>query len=118
MFAGMGALVQQGFGADDEPWRADPALQGGIFKETLLQGMQPGVDCDSLNRGDLCPFGFDGQNQTAIDRQTVQEHGTCSAVAVVAAFLGTGEPERVAQHIKQALARLAKELSRFAVDRC
>ena len=71
----------------------------------------------AFDRFDLRPFGFWGQDDAAIHRQAVQQHGASAAVAVVAAFLRTGQVQRISKHFQQALPSLAEEFGRFAVDR-
>ena len=71
----------------------------------------------TLDRADLLALGLDGQHQTRIDEDAVNGDGTRAAVAVVAAFLGAGEAERLAQYFEQALARLAEKFGRLPVDR-
>ena len=117
MFGGIGSFVEQGLGGDEEAGRADAALQGGPFQEALLQRVQVALLGQAFDRLDRRPFGLDGQHDAAIHRHAVHQHGAGAAVAVVAAFLGAGQPQVVAEHFQQALPRLAEELGRFAVDR-
>ena len=55
------------------------------------------------------PSRFDAQHQAGVDDAAVEDHGAGAAVAVVAAFLGAGQPDDVAQAFEQALARLAEK---------
>ena len=62
------------------------------------------------------PFGLHAQHQAGGHDAAVHDDGAGAAVAVVAAFLGAGQAEDVAQALEQALARLAEKLLRLAVD--
>jgi hypothetical protein len=113
---GVGFGVQQGLGGDQEAGRADPALQGGVFEEGLLKGVQPlrrGHPFDGL---DFFALGLDAQNETGIDDTPVEIDGASAAVAVVAALFGASESNHVPEHFEQALARLAEEVHMLAVD--
>ena len=72
---------------------------------------------EPFDRLDLGPFGLHAQHQATVDRHAVQEHRAGATVAVVAAFLRSGQPQRVAKHLQQALPGLAQELDGLAVDR-
>ena len=112
----IGVLVEQGFGGDEEAGRTDAALQGGAFQKALLERVQVAVLGEAFDRFDLGPFGFDREDQAAVHRQAVHEHGARAAVAVVAAFLRAGQVQRIAEHLQEALPRLAEEFGGFAVD--
>ena len=56
------------------------------------------------------------QREARVDPLAVDEHGARAAGALVAAFLGAGEPEPLAQQVEQALARLQLERIFHTVD--
>jgi hypothetical protein len=116
VFGGIMSLIEQGFGSNQEAGRADAALQGSAFEEALLQWMQVALLGEALDRLELCAFSFGGQDDAAIDRQAVHQHGAGAAVAVVAALFGTRQPQIFSEHFQKALPRFAKELGCFAVD--
>jgi hypothetical protein len=58
-----------------------------------MQVPVPGQAFDGFEAG---PFGFYGQDEATVDRNPVHKHRTGAAVAVIAAFLRTGQPQGVA----------------------
>src|SRR5581483_6941554 len=54
--------------------------------------------------------------QAGADQATIDRDRAGAAIAGGAAFLGTGEAERVAQCVEHGLVRLAQKLHRLAVD--
>src|SRR5262249_38704858 len=78
--------------------------------------MQLAAARDPFNGGDLASLCLHAQHQAGGNNAVVHQHGACSAVAVVAALLAAGQTENVAQAFEQALARLAQELLRLAID--
>ena len=59
----------------------------------------------------------DGEGETGDDPAAVHEHGARAALAVIAALLGAGEIEMIAQRVEQSRPRRDGKLCRFAVDR-
>jgi hypothetical protein len=51
----------------------------------------------------------DGEGQAARDASAIEQDGAGSALPVVAALLGAGEPEPLAQRIQQCRARIDHE---------
>lgn len=70
-----------------------------------------------LDRLQFRPFRFDSENDATIHRHTVHQNCAGTAIAIVAALFGTGQPQRLPQHFQQTLPGLAQEFDRFAVDR-
>ena len=70
-----------------------------------------------LYRVDATAIRLDGQHQARVDEHAVEQNVARPAVAVVAAFLGAGQSQHVAQDLEQALARLAQEFDLVAVNR-
>ena len=115
---GIGFGVQQGAGGQQEAGGADAALEGGVFQERLLQGVQSARRCHPLDGLDLAARDLNAEDQARIDDAAVQHHGAGTAVAIVTSFLGAGHAEDIPQHLQQALARLAQEVGVLAVDLC
>jgi hypothetical protein len=111
-----GMLVEQRFRSDQEAGRADAALQGGSLQEALLKGMQVALARQPFNRFQRRSFGLNGQHDAAIHRHAVHQHGAGAAVAVVAAFLRSGQPQLVAENFQETLPGFAKKLGFLAVD--
>jgi hypothetical protein len=70
-----------------------------------------------FHRGDGPAFRLGAKHQAGADELPVEGDAAGAAVAGAAAFLGTGEPEPVAQHFQQGFTRVADEFRRIAVDR-
>src|SRR5438874_2136576 len=103
-------LVEQCPRRDQKAGRADTALQGGVFEELLLQRMQPLRPGQALNGRHRLALDLDAEDETGVDQPAIEDDVARAAVAVVAAFLAAGQPQLVAQHFKETLARLAEEL--------
>ena len=116
LFRGVRLIVEKLFGGDDEAGGADAALEGGVFEERLLQGVEFAVAGDAFDGGDAATFGFDSEDQAGGDDVAVENDSAGAAVAVVAAFLGTREADDVAEDFEETLARLAEEVDLLAVD--
>src|SRR6185437_10839112 len=65
---------------------------------------------------DAAAFGFDAEHQAGSYHPVVEHHRAGATVAVVAAFLGAGQANNIAQAFEQALARLAQKFLRLTVD--
>ena len=116
MFRRLGLLIQKRLGRDDEPGRADAALQRRVFEKLLLQWMQPFGRRHPFNRGHATPLNLHAQHQAGIHQLAVEQDIAGSAVAVVTAFLAAGQPQLVAQDVEQALPRLTQKVDAAAVD--
>ena len=62
-------------------------------------------------------FHLGGEQQATVHRLAVDQDRAGSTVADVAAFLGAGQTQLLAQHVKQRLARLDRNGVAVAVDR-
>src|SRR5947207_14573521 len=71
----------------------------------------------ALERADRFALGLHAQHQAGADEPPVDGDAAGAAIAGRAAFLGTGQPQLVAQDIEQRILCLAQELDRIAVDR-
>ena len=60
--------------------------------------------------------GLHGEHQAGAHRLAVEQHRAGAADAVLAAGMGAGEPELLAQAVEQGLARLDLDGVRAAVD--
>ena len=87
-----------------------------MVDERLLQRMQRAVRRQSLDGGDLGAVLHDRQREAGIDPPPVDQHGAGAALAVIAALLGAGQIEMVAQRVEQGRPRRELELRLDAVD--
>ena len=61
----------------------------------------------------LVAFVHDGERQAGIDPAAVDDHGAGAALALIAALLGAGEMEVLAQRVQQRGARIELKLARW-----
>ena len=65
---------------------------------------------------DLAAVGLHREHQAGAHRRAVDDHGAGAAHAVLAADMGAGQPQIVAQAIRQRQPRLDLDLDLLAVD--
>ena len=65
--------------------------------------MQLAIARQALDRRDLATLALSGQHQTRQHASPVDQHRARAAGALVAALLGAGEPQPVAERIQQCL---------------
>src|SRR5262249_17297918 len=92
------------------------ALEGIMLDERLLQGVQGVSFCKSLDGDNPRPLLHDRKREAGIDAPPVDQHGAGAALAVVAAFFGSGEIEMKTQRIEQRSPWRNVELALHAVD--
>jgi len=96
---------------------AEATLQRVRLAKRLLQRMQLArLGGEPLDRGELAAVKLHRKEQAGAHRVTIEQHGAGAADAVLAADVGTGEPELVAQEVAQQQARLDAALVQPAVD--
>ncbi len=88
-----------------------------MLHEGLLHRMQLAVPGQALDRDDAIAVAGDGQRQAGIHPHAVHQHGAGAALAVVAALLGAGQAEMVAQRIEQGRARIELEFLCLLIHR-
>jgi hypothetical protein len=114
---GVGVVLEVGGDRRDEPGGAEPALQGVALGEGLLHRAEVlGVVADALDRRHLVALRADGEHQARAHRLPVDEHGARPAHAVLAADVGAGEAEVVAQEVRQQAAGGGGCRARHPVD--
>ncbi len=77
--------------------------------------MQRAVLRQPLDGSDVGAVLHDGKGETGIDAAAVQQHRAGAALAVVAAFLGPGQAQMVAQEVEQAGPRRDRQLALHTV---
>ena len=85
----------------DLPRRAVAALEAVMLDERLLQRVQAVAVRQALDRGDLAALVLHRQRQAGVDALAVDQHRAGAAGALVAALLGAGEAEVVAQQVEE-----------------
>src|SRR5262249_42882426 len=86
-------------GKHQEAGRAKPALQRVMVAECLLQVGQLVAVGQALHRADLRAVGLHPEDQAGARRRAVQPHRARAADAVLAAHVGAGVAEVVAEHV-------------------
>ena len=83
------------------PGRAEAALEAVLLPEGLLQWVEPALRRQSLDGRDRRAVGLHRQHGAALDGHAVDDHGAGAALAGVAADVGAGEVEILAQQLHE-----------------
>ena len=83
--------------------------------EGVLQRREPAVRGEAFDGLELAPVRLHGEEEARAHGDAVQPHRARAADAVLAADVGTGEPERVAEKVGQEQPRLDELPRRDAV---
>src|ERR1019366_4862004 len=78
-------VIQQGLRGDDQPRRAETALQRRVLEELLLHRVQHVAGGDALDRDDVTALGLGGEHQAGTDQAAVDDDAAGGAVAGAAA---------------------------------
>src|SRR5262245_30513543 len=113
---GVGILLQQCLRREEDPGRAESALQPVVVPERLLERMQALAVGEPLDRRQLGAVHLDGEQQAAPHGLAAEQDRAGSADAVLAADVGAREIEAVAQEVREARPRLDGALPRLTVD--
>ena len=95
------ALAEQRHGRNDLAGRAVAALEAVVLEERRLHRVQLVAFGQPFDRGDLAALVHHGERQAGVDAPAVDQHRAGAALAVVAALLGAGEAEVLAQRVEQ-----------------
>src|SRR5262249_8699789 len=99
----LAALEQRGDG-EEEPRRAEPALQRSVPRERLLEPLELGSLGEALDGQHVLAVGIRDEEAARRDRPTVEEHGAGPAPRDAARSLRAGEAEPLAQEVEEQLA--------------
>ena len=113
---GMRVVIEQRLGAHQLAGGAEAALRAVVFDEGFLQRMQLVVVRQAFDGLDGAAVGPDRELAAGVDRLAVQQHGAGAAFAAVAADLGAGEPQVIAQQFDQGPAIFDFDAMLDAVD--
>ena len=98
--------------------RAEAALQGVIVAERGLQRVERAVGGgEQFHGAHVAAFGLHGERQAGALRHAVDQHGAGAAHAVLAADMGAGGAERMAQEVGEQHARLGFGGELSAIER-
>src|SRR4029077_15129326 len=98
--------IEQRLCRHDEAGRAEAALQRGLLEEGALHGVQLLATGDAFNGDDFRSLRLDAEDQAGVYDAPVEDHRAASAVTVVAAFFGAGEPHDIEEAFEEALRSL------------
>src|SRR5437899_580387 len=113
---GVPALLEEGVAGQHHPRRAEATLQAVLLHEAFLDGMELAVLLQPFDGGDVAAVGLHGQHRARLHGHAVEEDGAGAAVRGVAADVGAGEPEALAQQVDEQQARLHLCFEGRAVD--
>ncbi len=112
---GSARLAEQRDGRHDLAGSAVAALVGVLLEKGRLHRVQPSGRAEPFDGDDLVAALHRCQRQAGVRAPAVDVDGAGAALAVVAALLGPGEMERLAQAIEQGHARVDAHLSLLSV---
>ena len=103
---GIGITLEEPDAAHDHAWGAVSALKGAGIDERLLDGVQPAIFLQALDRGDWFTDGGAGGNLAGASRLAANQHRAGAALPFPAAVLAAGEPEFIAQDVEERSLRI------------
>src|SRR5438132_13888843 len=114
--AGNAALrfLEEGDARQDLAGRAVSALERVALEERRLDGTQARFR-EPLDAHDTCSLEGRGEGEAGIDAPAVDEDRAGAALAAIAALLGSGQVQSLAQRVEQRRAGIELELLRLAV---
>ena len=115
-FATRVAFLYARYGGHDLSWRAIAALETVVPDERGLHWMQIAPLRQPLYGRDAGSLSLNGQHETRVDAAVADEHGTGTALAVVAAFFGPCQFQPLAQRVQQRHTRLQLKTAVGTID--
>src|SRR6266850_3208613 len=112
----LGPRVEERLRGAQDPRSAVAALRGAELRERQLQRMGARTDREPLDREDRTILALEAEDQARQLRPAVEEHRAGAALAQLAAVLGPGQAEILAQDLEQRLVRREGDLLRLSVD--
>src|SRR3984957_2582563 len=113
---GAALLLKKGDRRHDLARGAVPTLVAIVLDEGCLHRVQVARLAKPFNRGDLVALVHHGQRQAGIDAAAVHVDGAGSALAMVAALLGAGQADGLAQAVEERCAGINAKIELLAVD--
>ena len=109
-------FIQHGDRGTDLAGRAVAALKAIVLDESSLHGMQIISFGESLDGGDLVAIVHDSKTEAGVHSRAVNENGTSATLAMIAALLGSGQAEPLAEKVKNGSSRIDLQVMFLAVD--
>ena len=116
MLGRLGVTLQQGLGGHDHAGGAEAALEAVLLPEAFLERVHASGASNALDRLDAGAVGLDGEHRTALEGAPVHDHGAGAAAGGIAADVGAGEGQLLADEVDEQEARLDLDGVRGAVD--
>src|SRR3990172_8533428 len=110
------AAVEERDGGEHHPRRAIAALQRVVVVERLLDRVQDAVGGEPFDRRELGPVRLDSEHGAGLHGLAVEQHRAGAARRGVTADVRAGQPEALAEHVDEQLARLELQFVAGAVD--
>ena len=88
-----------------------------LLMHRLLEGAVAAVLCHRFDGGDGVALHLHRESEARPRRRAVDQHGAGAANAVLAADMGAGQAEILAQHVREQAARLDSGLVSTPIDR-
>src|SRR5262245_38541957 len=111
----LGVALEQLPGGAQDPGRAVAALGGPELRERGLQGVRRVRPRQALDGDDRPSLALDREDEARQHRAPVEQDGAGAALPQLAAVLGPGEPEVLAQRLEERPVRCDRRLDRLAV---
>ena len=109
-------VVQEVDRRHDHARGAEAALEAVLFPEAFLQGVQLAVLGQAFNRRDLRAIGLDGEDGARLGAAAVDEHRAGTALAGVAADVGAGQEQLLAEEVDEEQPGFHVRFSYLAID--
>ena len=105
-------LLEQRVAGHHHARRAEAALQAVLLQEAVLDRVELAVLLQALDGRDLAAVGLHGEHGAGLHGHAVEQHRAGAAVGGVAADVGAGEAQVLAEQVDQQQARLDLRLAR------
>ena len=116
VLAGVVVVLEQVLHGEEVPGQAETALEGVGFPESLLDVAEVAVGREAFRGRDLRAVRARGEDEARLRDAPVDAQRACATVAVVAADVGTGQPQFVADDVDEQAAILDADGAWPAVD--
>src|SRR5213592_4225028 len=101
LLARIGVLCEESGRGEHHARRAEAALKAVLLVEALLYRMEPAGGREALDGRDLVPLRLDREHRAGLHGHSVEEHRARPAARRVAADVGAGEAERLAEEVDE-----------------
>lgn len=108
--------LEQFYRSQNHARSARAALGAAELYERFLNLVKPVSGGNSFNARYLSAFSLDNRDKTTVDQLAVEQYRTGPAFALAAAFLRSGQPQIVTQHVQKPRHGVGLELFRLAVN--